>query len=83
MGEYLARISFARNRLLVSDGGHPFDVEGIAAPWLKECEQLVSPSEFLQAAHGLANNAPANFPTKVIFSCFARDSLKHVRQMHL
>ena len=35
MGEYPAPISFARNRLLVSDGGHTFDVVELAAAWLK------------------------------------------------
>jgi len=35
MGEYLAPISLARNRLLVSDGSHPFDVWGMYVGRLK------------------------------------------------
>jgi hypothetical protein len=41
MGNTSLPLASPENRLLVSDGGHPFDVEGIDAAWLNECEQLV------------------------------------------
>jgi hypothetical protein len=41
MGEYLTSISFALDRLLVGDGGHPFDVEQLAAASLKVKDALL------------------------------------------
>ena len=39
---YLTASSFALDRLLVGDGGHPFDVEQLAAAWLKVKDGTVS-----------------------------------------